>query len=439
MAGNQNIRKRFDSPPRYDPVFFGRGGAATPATAAAAMQPGVSLQRQDNAHRMSAIQPSSAPLGSMKVPTTPVVRVKYKKGRTQIIENLQQQMMVIQTHRSKKPSGIWFPLHKKKTSFLGITAYIGKIYDKELMIYGSKGTLAQLSKRKAKPQSSGVAAIPPKKARLSRAKFPTWAMYVDYTMKAPVLAATNCVVLEMRDGLWPSPFLSLPFGPMTDLDHRKHTFHVTASLEQFANEILVPAFQSNMKATTTLTAQGFINQQRAVLPKPVIATFLCLREVLTQNASRIFGIECLTAASADESGNVSEDTTKEEEIFSAKILATSVILAAIGWFVPDVCMMDVATQEFLVSVEAYDNGDSEFVGCFEMGRRKCLLPNGKPIQPQEEVAMDVSLDEAKKRHPCVMRSIERKLKIKPKEIVRLPNTNACHITLIDKRVKNIIY
>jgi transcriptional regulator with XRE-family HTH domain len=175
------------------------------------------------------------------------------------------------------------------------------------------------------------------------------------------------------------------------------------------------------------------------LPKMFFATLLGLREVMTQNAERIFGKECLNQAlEDDDEGTTGAKSSprkariiKEEKQYCARSLATAVTIAAIERSQSGDTNKTI--EEFLKVAQAYDDGDSEFSSCLEedQGNIHGVLPNGQRLNAEEEVARNVSFNRARKLHPIVQRDMERRMKIRSKRLIHVPEPSACHITMVE--------
>jgi hypothetical protein len=286
-----------------------------------------------------------------------------------------------------------------------------------------------------------------------------WAV-VDAVMQSPVICAARYVGNELQHGMWPSPSLvgDRPFDNKlgAERQHKAHMKTVAAALDRFCVQVLLPAMQqppqrSSGGPQSGYTRSGDNNQNIAMCiptnkkkgpPKSFFATLLALREVMTQNAERIFGKESLDAAVLDEDEEERATTTTtssyngrntdEDRHFCAQLLATGVTIAAIERCLPD--HRDKTTERFLESVKAYDDGDDEFLSCLQVdqGNIRSVLPNGKRLNADEEVARNVSFNQARKRHPMVQRDVEKRLKMKPRQLILVPEVNACHVSVIEK-------
>ena len=68
-----------------------------------------------------------------------------------------------------------------------------------------------------------------------------------------------------------------------------------------------------------------------------------------------------------------------------------------------------------------------------MGAKECILPTGKRFKKEQMAARAVHFDLAKEMHPMVVRRVEQKLKMPPEQLVRIPEANACHFSIIKKK------
>ena len=263
------------------------------------------------------------------------------------------------------------------------------------------------------------------KNKIERVK-KSWCV-TDFAMQGPVSMACRFVGDELQDGLWPSPFQfwkedSTP----TDLDtkrlHEEHTRIVAASLEEFATNVLLPALNANSDVMDV-----------KVKNKIYLATLLCLREVIAQNAVRIFGNDFFRESI--EAPATQTSLTKEEFMHCSRTMATALVIAAIERNRGDNCTdaVEDTVEDFLKVAHSYDNGEEEFSSCLDedQGLVRGILPNGKYLDDEEEVARSVSFNQARKLHPLVQRDMERKMNIKCEQLIRVPEVNACHTTMVE--------
>jgi hypothetical protein len=156
-----------------------------------------------------------------------------------------------------------------------------------------------------------------------------------------VTHATDFVSRALRDGPWPT---------VVDLSV------VQTALDQFAADIIVPAFLS-------------VDERRMVTHETpiILGSLLMLREVLILNADSIFrGLE-----DDDSSDNsTSNDDQERDTYFAASTLVTAVLLSALdklgGVGSGPLC------QKFLTLIEQYDQGELA----------SCVLTTEQTVAPQ---------------------------------------------------------
>ena len=332
---------------------------------------------------------------------------------------------------------------------------------------GSKEIVAASSCTKADPASLPVkpsrkrdsyrGGSPPKRKKNRRSKvtnvFKTWAM-ARHQEEGPVACATRFVVDELQHGMWPSPSFQGD-APQTckddpkvaEIQHKAHMKVVAASLEHFSRHVILPAFEKSVASFNIPASSRYFTGDSAgtELCETFYATLLALREIMTQNAERIFGSESFCVAVDDAGGpNSAKHTTRpgyarlrrqgcmEDKLYCTSLLATGVVLAAIKRYVPT-NSQDVA-QKFLDIVRSYDGGDDEFALCLkdDDGRSCGVMPNGIRLNREENIALNVSLNWAQERHPLSRRRHERLMGVKrPRELVSVPETNACVIAVVE--------
>jgi len=190
---------------------------------------------------------------------------------------------------------------------------------------------------------------------------------VQHAARELITRATSMVASSLREGQWPSSYRSLrpeainarDADPNSNLDkHEEHMTIVGASLMQYARDVLVPTFLAAKHANSS-------NDDRRI----VLGTLILLREVLILNSGFIFRLE----PDVYDDGGL-EDKTRDlqsEDMFVAKILATSIILCAIESLEAEAGTANAGAagngetetleKSFLRVSEAYDNGDDEFI------------------------------------------------------------------------------
>jgi len=204
-----------------------------------------------------------------------------------------------------------------------------------------------------------------------------------------VLNAASLVINALHDGPWPSPVRRLDPTQVADRTdeedtaHRRHLSMASASIQQFARDVIVPAM---------LAEEGDPRKNSHVF----LGTLLILREIMTQNALTIFGESALLTGNENDFIPGAEEVLQyhgfEEDsgVFSAQVLATSVILTGLESLEFGVARS--LSTEFLRMVEKYDGGEQEVVSALDRVDPEVgvLLPNGAEMGEAESLAWQVS-------------------------------------------------
>ena len=298
---------------------------------------------------------------------------------------------------------------------------------------------------------------PPKRKKHRRNKvvnvFNAWAM-ARHQEEGPVACATRFVVDELQHGMWPSPSFQADDPPRciddpkaAERQHKAHMKVVAASLEHFSRHVILPSFERSVASFNIPASSRCLtgDSPRNELCRTFYATLLSLREVITQNAERIFGSESFDAVTdvvvgADSATNETKpghdrrrrQDCMEDKLYCASLLATGVVLAAIKRYVPN-NSQDVA-QKFLEIARGYEGGEGEFASTLkdDDGRSCGVMPNGIRLNREENIAMNVSLNWIQQRHPLSRRQEERIMGMKrPRELISVPETNACVVAIVE--------
>jgi hypothetical protein len=393
-------------------------------------------------------KPTKVPVKSTKVPVKPtkvpveIVKIPVKIAKVPVKPTKVPVKSVKAPSRKKKPARPKLP-----------TAAIPRVVATTTApIYTTPTTTTTIT-----PTTTTARAHPPlpnttpttKKARKPHIfiRDVSWAV-LDQLYKSPVVCASKYVGNELEHGMWPSPFMS---GEVQkEHAHKQHMKVVAATLNDFARRVLLPTLQQpGVDQEEPISLQHLRRPTSGkppprTLPQAFFATLLALREVMTQNAERIFGKDCLEDAEDD--GDASSSHRKrrrgvmnqEERMYLARTLATGVSIAAIERCLP--AHADRMVENFLEMVSAYDNGDDDFTvptrTNLDNNVVQCVLPNGKRLQPEEQVAQSVSFDQARKQHPLTQQQLERTWnnnyhKSKKQLMIRVPNVTACHISMVE--------
>ena len=206
------------------------------------------------------------------------------------------------------------------------------------------------------------------------------------TVETQVQKAARLMAVELQHGDWPEV---IP-GALE---------RAAVSLEAFAKTIFLPY----MKGANATPERSFL------------ATLLALREVLAQNADRIFVMD-----SVPPNGEPSDDKSaptnrtrqdgqaqEEERSYMAQLYATGVALAAIQALDPNEA--EPLTRQFTQMIDSYDTGDGEFSSCMEPmdGRHRGIMPTGKALSQEENLSWKVGFNTARAEHPVMKRNQHR--------------------------------
>ena len=328
----------------------------------------------------------------------------------------------------------------------------------------------QASKKKQKQQPSktvktaktaATAAASSSSSRRQRKK-DTWIAQTTQIIQTQVFQAAAVVAQALSSGPWPSAVLPVndnedeglhnnksssrcynsgdsssssnnnnddeSLSPVSQLQdqHISHMSIVGASLQQFATDVVLPSILHAVQ--DDVPPIGLLVQPDQSWRRPLLGTFLMLREVLIQNGDAIFGrghlllgklqpeqqqdkVAATTAAAAAANAawfRMPYDIllTDPTVLFGVRILATSIILHAIEllheWNV-EVIELDLAEQ-FLSLAHAYDRGDgSVFAKGWLTGgvmqSTPALLRTGEPISFEHAKSYKYSFQACLKRHP----------------------------------------
>jgi hypothetical protein len=206
------------------------------------------------------------------------------------------------------------------------------------------------------------------------------------------------------------------------------------ALEEFVRTVFLP----NVLQKSNYGAPGRV----------FLATMLALREVLTQNAERVFHMEKVPLTGDelqdDAPGGIRWKTKlqEEERQYMAQLFATGVIFAAFQSLSP--VEAEEYTTWFTKVMDSYDMGYDDFASCLEPldGRHEGVRPNLTVLESEENVAWKVSYNRACEAHPVVRRSKWRQEVDRQRELglasvsepntVEVPSPNAVLVTMVEK-------
>ncbi len=267
------------------------------------------------------------------------------------------------------------------------------------------------------------------------------------------------------------------------LNSQRRAYSAAAALEQFASEVILPGILSSHAASLDFDAMypspmppdkvSLDDEHDASDPNPnphppdsdeadsasqsrllgrkrrrmqsqklgrrvFIASLLSLREVLSMNAAKIFGLERDT-----------EVESKEGYTLQVQSLTTALILNAIMRLqVNDAAQkgddqiekqqsreIEEITKEFLRATTGYDEAEEEFTSCAKRidSRAIGITPGGKFLKKTENMAWRVSHNTARLHHPLVVRkSDDRTCSLRR---VKIPSSNAAFVCMVEKVVE----
>ena len=252
------------------------------------------------------------------------------------------------------------------------------------------------AKKKTKPTKKETS---PKKPVVMSMIRPDAMVIPVSSVETQVCKATRLVAQELVYGGWP------------EVKTGAHQ-QAAVALEEFARTVFLPSL---------LQASSEVASNRVFL-----ATMLALREVLTQNADRIFDIEKEIGDELQDhapgTGRRKVRCQEEERQYMAQLFATGVVFAALQSLSGKEA--EAYTLQFSETMDSYDIGDDEFASCMQPmdGCHQGVLPNLSLLDSIENVAWKVSYNRAREAHP-VLRSSRRRLEVERLRWLGLPSTS----------------
>ena len=206
-----------------------------------------------------------------------------------------------------------------------------------------------------------------------------------------VWRAVRLVGEEIKSGVWPLA------------DKEDTTLSLPVVLEQFIREIFFPLLQ----------------EKQALEDRPYVATMLALREVMTQNAEKIFDLNLDQYPLVD----------RMEFKYHGKTLATSIILAANE-------RLPIGNQDLLRFVEAYDTGAQEFkISLPRMSAKQVLIqPGGTELDGEEALIWKVAYNMVREKHPLL-----RITKVDEKDWPQLAEPSTCYAAMVEDLSTNNVF
>ena len=236
------------------------------------------------------------------------------------------------------------------------------------------------------------------------------------SIETQVSMAARLVAQELENGGWPE----------VSPGARQQA---AVALEEFARIMFLPNL-----------LQGANNSAAPSNERVFLATMLALREVLTQNAERIFVIQDVPRQGEEERNNDAGPGNKrrkrhrdiEERQYMAQLYATGVIFAAIQSMPEAKSYLSKFTQ----IMDSYDTGDDDCASYMERvdGRHQGVLPNGKQLKNEENVAWRVSYNRVRDLHPVIRHNRQRvEQQLDPSDSrIDVPPPNAVLVSMVEK-------
>lgn len=267
-----------------------------------------------------------------------------------------------------------------------------------------------------------------------------------------ILQVVNLVSETLQNGLWPSPYRSLEQSENDDktdppqtkesryMMHKEHMCIVSASLCQFARDVLIPSFTADSRPPLSKETETRI----------VLGTLLALRQVLTQNAKNMFGPKVFitgqesnfgwTESEIELYGECSDEFARQAAVFSARVLATAVCVAALEALPSE--MSEPLIADFLRYTTQYDFGDEQFRQYLPHidERVRPVLTTDQPLDEGDQKAWRVSFNLHREIHALVMEHRRQHVRTDSFEETanldtarQLFEVNAAHITILEQQ------
>lgn len=204
------------------------------------------------------------------------------------------------------------------------------------------------------------------------------------SVEAQVCRAARLIAQELEHGGWPE----VSFGSRR---------LAAVALEEFATTIFLPNVLQESNAAPSSSESVFL------------ATMLALREVLTQNAKRIFVIEKVplephelqSFMSAPGAARRETEREEEEEQYVSQLLSTGVVLSTVQRL--EKRDAEKYTSKFTQIMDSYDSGHGEFASMMEPmdGSHQGVQPDQTVLSNEENAAWKVAYNRANEAHPVL--------------------------------------
>ena len=226
--------------------------------------------------------------------------------------------------------------------------------------------------------------------------------------------AASLVAAEIRSGCWVRQWADSlrivggggPFETSQVESSRIAALSAAAAaLERFAMEIVLPTFVATGVEEGPGGDPGHHN-------RTLVGTFLALREVLMINSDAyFFDVGRSDKDRCDSSGDVIGRAAHEAEetVLRSRLIASGVLFAAVNRL--DGKCRETVLVELITAIGEYDAAEDAFVLCLERADARSLgvLPNGKILGREENIAWRVSFNYARDNHPLITTKKRRDL------------------------------
>jgi hypothetical protein len=272
------------------------------------------------------------------------------------------------------------------------------------------------AKKKTKPTKKERSPEKPVVAAVSK---PDAMIIPVSSVETQVCKAARLVAQELVYGGWPEV--------KTGARHQ-----AAVALEEFARTVFLP----NMLQESREGASDRV----------FLATMLALREVLTQNADRIFYIEKQIGGELQDDapggGRRKVRCQEEERQYMAQLFATGVVFAAFQSLTRK--ESEAYTLQFSKMMDSYDMGHDDFASCMKPldGRHQGVQPNMSLLDSTENVVWKMSYNRAREAHPVLRRSRHRREVERLRGLglpstsepytVEVPTPNAVLVSMVEK-------
>ena len=287
--------------------------------------------------------------------------------------------------------------------------------------------------KKAPPKRSAPATLdrvlapsrPKEVVRREQPKRVLAGLVIPTGLEETVSQAASLVAAEIRSGCWVRQWAdSLRIvdgyggGPLETSQVESSRIAAlsaaAAALERFAMEIVLPTFVATGVEEGPGGDPALDAPSRSHHNRTLAGTFLALREVLMINSdSYFFDVgrsdkdRCDSNSSGVPIGRSAHEA--EETVLRSRLIASGVLFAAVNRL-DEICRESVLV-ELITAIGEYDAAEDAFVLCLERADARSLgvLPNGRILGREENIAWRVSFNYARDNHPLITTKKRRDL------------------------------